>query len=344
MLHNIGISDQDIKRFEIGYAPHGFNSLSRYLSKKGWSEAQMINAGLIRSKRVFDESGGYETKAGDLYNAQVIFPVKTQGEIIGFVGFSVQRGRGTFNRFAYNSVTSDNSIFKADKDFYGLDFAGKSITKNKKATVVDNCFDAITLYLAGVDTTIAVANSSSFENNFSDMQAKKLRRLVGDYSESNMDPASLVDSLGAEIMFVGGVNALNSALDCYYLNQNSNVRVNYCEFVKTPNSDLCDLRKKGDTAIYSLLGGKKPVIEFLVDRTLYQADLRTVKGKADVIKRLSPYLEKMTSRLTQEVYIQQISKRIGVSEQLISYEIGKQIGANKRKIDRPKGKLKAMSR
>lgn len=74
------LSPQTIKKYGLGYSPESWDSLYRFLSSKGFTDSEMIDAWLCARS----------TKTGrlfDLFRGRVMFPIiDLRGNIIGFGG------------------------------------------------------------------------------------------------------------------------------------------------------------------------------------------------------------------------------------------------------------------
>ncbi len=77
-LHKRGLTDQTIKTFNIGYAPNSWDTLTKFLRKRGFTNQEMIDAGLC----VPSQSGCY-----DRFRGRIMFPLTdVRDRIIGFSG------------------------------------------------------------------------------------------------------------------------------------------------------------------------------------------------------------------------------------------------------------------
>lgn len=111
---NRGISNATIKKFGLGYAPDGWDNLLKFLKHKGYSELDMLNAGLI----IKSEKGTFY----DRFRNRVIFPVfDYKGNVIGFGGRVLDDSKPKY----LNSP--ETAIFKKGTNLFGLNFAIKNL-------------------------------------------------------------------------------------------------------------------------------------------------------------------------------------------------------------------------
>src|SRR3990167_4850919 len=79
-LRKRGIEEGSFKDFNIGYALSEWDSLVKYLGRKGYSEEIILESGLAVQRE--NKSGSY-----DRFRKRIIFPIfHINGEIIGFGG------------------------------------------------------------------------------------------------------------------------------------------------------------------------------------------------------------------------------------------------------------------
>ena len=77
-LYKRGLNDSDIRRFGLGAAPKGWNTLLQHLEGQGFEAPLLEKAGLVV---------GREGKFYDMFRGRAIFPIiNAQGRVVGFGG------------------------------------------------------------------------------------------------------------------------------------------------------------------------------------------------------------------------------------------------------------------
>ena len=87
-LHDRGLNDGSIKEFRLGWAGSSWSEASDFLKKKGYSEKEMIDAGLAKK----NDRG----TLSDKFRNRIMFPIAdSAGRVVGFSGriFSIERKR-----------------------------------------------------------------------------------------------------------------------------------------------------------------------------------------------------------------------------------------------------------
>jgi DNA primase len=139
------LNDETIQKFQLGYAPAGWETLYRYLvEQKGFSVQLVEQAGLIRRRK---ES---QVSYYDYFRDRLIIPIHDlQGKVIGFGGRTLSDEQPKY----LNSPESQ--LFIKGKTLFGLDKAKDAISKQDLAVVVEGYFDAIALHAAGINNAVA---------------------------------------------------------------------------------------------------------------------------------------------------------------------------------------------
>lgn len=150
------LSEETIKKFGLGFANKTSNDLTLYLKKKGYTDEQIIQAGLATA----DERYGTHDK---FWN-RVIFPIMDiNHRAIGFGG----RVMGEGNPKYLNSP--ETPVFDKSRNLYGLNFA-RTARKNN-IILCEGYMDVIALHQAGFNQAVA-----SLGTAFTAGQANLLRR------------------------------------------------------------------------------------------------------------------------------------------------------------------------
>ncbi|MGK7956676.1 MAG: DNA primase, partial [Crocosphaera sp.] len=158
------LTNETIQKFNLGYAPGGWETLYRYLvEQKRYPLALVEQAGLIKPRK---KGNGYY----DTFRDRLMIPIKDiQGRVIAFGGRSLTDEEPKY----LNSP--ETPLFNKGKTLFALDIAKNSIRSFDKVIVVEGYFDAIALHEAGIMNTVA-----SLGTAFSESQLKQLLR----YTES----------------------------------------------------------------------------------------------------------------------------------------------------------------
>ena len=142
-LYKRGMDDNNIKKFKFGYAPNSFNALMDFLKQNGVSEEKMLLAGVIARNK-------YE-KFYDKFINRLMIPVFSKtGKVIAFTGRSLDKE--TMPKYMNSPETL---IYHKSDVLFNYFFAKEQISKKKYAILVEGNFDAINLFINGVENVVA---------------------------------------------------------------------------------------------------------------------------------------------------------------------------------------------
>jgi DNA primase len=152
------VEAKTITNFGIGYAPDAWNKLTDHLKKNGFTEKEIIEAGLASKSK-----GGVIDK----FRNRVMFPIiDTRGRVIGFGGRALKDDDVKYMN------SPETCVYKKNKSLFGINIAKN--TAEHFSIVVEGYMDCITLHQAGFTNTIA-----SLGTALTDSQAKMIKRMFG---------------------------------------------------------------------------------------------------------------------------------------------------------------------
>ncbi len=137
-----GLNEQTVKSFKLGYAPSGWNNLTKELERHGFDGELGLKAGLLASK----SANNYY----DIFRERVIFPIENgQGETIGFGGRLLKEGDPRYLN------TPETVLFTKGDVLYGLAQALPAIRRNKEVLLVEGYLDVVLLHQHELNNTVA---------------------------------------------------------------------------------------------------------------------------------------------------------------------------------------------
>ena len=154
------ITNDDMVRFELGWAPSSWDSLSRYLHTLGLTDGQIIESGLA----AMGTRGIY-----DRFRGRIMFPIYSlTGRIVGFGG-RILDGDG-----AKYLNSPESALFNKRNNLYLMNKAKGPIREKGHAILVEGYMDAIRCHLAGYTNTVA-----SLGTSLTEAQALLIKRMAG---------------------------------------------------------------------------------------------------------------------------------------------------------------------
>ena len=158
-----GFDQASWDQFGVGYSPSGWDGLRNELRSKGFTEEEMIAAGLA----VSGQRGAY-----DRFRDRVMWPIRdSSGDTIGFGARKLteaDQGPKYLN-------TPETPIYRKSQVLYGIDLARREMAKQQQAVVVEGYTDVMACHLAGITTAVATCGTA-----FGADHVKMLRRILMD--------------------------------------------------------------------------------------------------------------------------------------------------------------------
>ena len=155
-LYHRGLNDGDIRRFGLGAAPKGWNSLLNYLEKQGYEAELLEKAGLVVLK---------DGRSYDMFRNRVMFPIiNAQGRVLGFGG----RAMGDAQPKYLN--TAETPIFNKRRGLYALNMAQKERSIGH-LVLVEGYMDTVSLRKHGIAGVVATLGTALTEE-----QARLMKR------------------------------------------------------------------------------------------------------------------------------------------------------------------------
>lgn len=269
-LSERGITDDVIKRFNIGLAPEENDFIFKNLSNK-FDEEVMANSGLFHfsNNRVFDA-----------FTNRIMFPITNEyGQTIGFSGRKWQENDDSKAKYINTSATT---IFDKSYELWNLDKAKPTISKRREVYLMEGFMDVIAAHKAGINNVVASMGTALTEKH-----VRRLKQIAKKF-------VLVYDGDSA------GQNAIYKALN---LVGESDVQI-----VKVPEGLDPDEYSKtyGLTGLSALMEtGRIQPIEFLID-FLRPENLANLQVQLDFIEQIAPMIAKLQSITAQDAYIRKL--------------------------------------
>ena len=146
-LHDRGLSDDIIKKFQVGFAINQWDQLVNYFDKKKIKKEYLIKSGLVSST----DKGTF-----DRFRSRIMFPIfHVGGKTIAFGGRAFKS-----NDSAKYLNSPETMLYKKSNVFYGLNASRDAIRKKEYAILVEGYTDFLQLYQAGFENTISVSGTA----------------------------------------------------------------------------------------------------------------------------------------------------------------------------------------
>lgn len=279
---------KDVPRtWKLGFA-EGHGTLVRYLSSKGYSAREMVDANVA----VQYDNGPLK----DRFFNRIMFPIHDdQGECIAFGGRVIGSGEPKY----LNS--QETPLFHKSRILYGLDQAKPHITQAGEAIVVEGYTDVIALHKAGIGQAVATLGTALTTQHLRALARHATRRVVYLFDGDEAGRRATDRALG----FIDESMTPEAGV--------SRVELYACTL--PDNLDPADfVEHRGVEALRAELAAAQPLLAFGIDRHIARFDISTPEGRtaafADALALLAP----IKSSLLAKEYAVHIAGRLRIRE------------------------------
>jgi len=273
------------RKFGCGFAPSGWDKLTKHLISKGFEFKELEAAGLSREGR---------RGPMDRFHRRLLWPIRTaSGEI---VGFGARRIFDDDQMEAKYVNTPETVLYKKSNVLFGIDLAKRDIAKGHQAVVVEGYTDVMAMHLAGVTTAVASCGTA-----FGDEHLSMLRRLMMDDK-----------FFRGELIYVFDGDAAGRAAALKAFAGEQNLAGQSFVAVAADGMDPCDLRlAQGDGALRDLVARRTPLFEFAIRTALSEHDLDLAEGRVAALRRCVPMVAQIKDPTLRDEYARQLAGWVG---------------------------------
>jgi DNA primase len=299
-LHRRGFSDETIGKFQLGWAPEGWDQMTKMLqARRNVALPELAEVGLTSARP--NGRGSY-----DKFRARVIFPIRdATGAAVGIGGRVLPGDAHDSNAPKYlNSPAT--ALFDKSRTLYLIERARNEIRRGDQAVLVEGYTDALMAHQAGFENVVASLGTALTPAQVA-LIARYAREIVLAY---DVDPAGQhAGSIGGAELFrlIGALAAEETGVEI------TRVRVARLPEGKDPDEVIRDQPDLWREAIRTA----QPIIEFLIDYYATSFDVRRPEGKRKAVAALIPLLREIRDPVVRDGYLQTLARRTGVEERVL---------------------------
>ncbi len=283
-----------VRKFGIGFAKDD-NGLYKFLKEKGYKEQDLIASGLVG-----------KSQSGVLYDKfknRLMFPIfDIRGRVVAFGGRTLVSNEEQKEKHIPKYVNSpENLAYTKGKHLYGLNLAKKNASKLKKILVVEGYMDVVSPVSKGVTNVVASLGTALTEN-----QGKLLRNYTDEVILS-------YDSDDA------GQNAIMRGIDVL---QNLGVTCKVLQMSGAKDPDEFVL-KYGPEKFNQLIDNSITAVEYKILNLKKNYNLNDTSEKIRFLNKMAEILSKLPNNIERDIYIEKLSKEVGVGKEALVAEVEK---------------------
>ncbi|HEV8087939.1 MAG TPA: DNA primase, partial [Actinomycetota bacterium] len=291
-----GITPESIETFEIGYAP-GYSDflLRRLAGNRDLSSEILLEAGLA--------SRGEDGTVRDRFRGRLTFPIQDlQGRHIGF-GARVLPSDARAGEQAKYLNTAETPIYRKHEVLYNMHRARQAVAKTGDVFVVEGYTDVIGLAQAGIANVVATCGTALGERHFEQLSRFATRAILSfDSDEAGARAAERAFGFQERYPITAVVLIMPDGLDP-------------ADFVA----------KHGADAVSAAAASARPLVEYMVRRTVERHDLGTIEGRSAAVADALPILERLNDPIRRSEYEGLLADLAGVSHASVAQSLARDL-------------------
>ena len=292
-----GLSDSTIRRFGLGYAPNSFRDTRDHMRQLGYSDDELIEAGLIRRH----EKG----HTYDVFRNRVMVPIfDLRGNVIAFGG----RNMGDEKPKYLNSP--ETLAYKKSRTLFAMNIAKRA--QSRKYILCEGYMDVISMHQAGFSTAVAGCGTALTSEQV---------KILSEYAD---EVVLCYDSDEA------GQKATARALSLF---ANSPVKVSVLNIPDAKDPDEF-IQKYGRERFEMLVNGSASAIEYALVKAKKPYDITTPDGRLGYIRDAVGVLAGPLSVTEREVYAGRLAEETDVTKQAILAQVNAAVRARARRSEK----------
>ncbi len=303
-LHHRGLSDLTLEAFGVGLAPAGWDGGIGYFRSKGYTDAELQEAGLAAER----EGGGLR----DRFHNRIMIPIRdASGKLCGFGARIVNpEDQPKF----INSAQSP--LFDKGRLLYGLDRAARAIRAASQAVLVEGYLDVMAAHQAGFENVISPMGTALTESQLRLLKRFTKRIVLALDPDSAGNAATLRGlELARDAMDREGEAAFDArGLIRYESRLQADLRV----ATLPPGKDPDDVVLESAEEWRRIVAEAQPVVLHVLHTLIEGQNLNDPKVKAMIAARMLPLIEDVGDKVERDAYRQQVARTLRVDEQALA--------------------------
>ena len=303
-LERRGLQPATIETFGLGYAPDSYSAAVHYFTAKGYSQQELVDAGLVTERQGGD--GVY-----DRFRHRVMFPIRNMSG--GMAGFGARILRSEDVPKFLNSPQTP--VFDKGRLLYGLDQARKPVRAQDQVVIVEGYLDVIVLHQAGFTNTVSPMGTALTEDQLRTLK-RFTRRIV----------LALDADAAGEKATLRGLELARQAMDRtdelvfdprglirHEARLQADVRITTIPEGMDPDEVV--LRSPDEWR--KILEAAQPIVIHVMETLARSRNLEDPKAKSEIAAQVLPLIEDVPSGVEREDYRQRLARLLRIDERAL---------------------------
>jgi DNA primase len=281
------VTPEVIKEFRLGFSPDAWETLKNYLLDKGYTEKELVEAGLIIEK---EEGGSY-----DRFRNRLMFPIcDIQGRVTGL-------GARVLDESLPKYINShQTSVFDKSSILYGVDKAKSAIRRKNLVIIVEGYMDVLTAHQHGWQNVVG-----SMGTSLTGKQVGGIKRLTG-----NITLALDADLAGEEA-------TLRGEAILAYSNAEANV------ILLPPGKDPDEVISEDPALWEKVVEQAMPIMDFAFQSVISKIDINRARDKSLAVQKLLPSIREIKDPAQRFHYVDKLARALKIDRSSLEVALQK---------------------
>ena len=274
VFYKRNLNRETLKTFKIGYSPSAGTALTEALKKRGFTEKELDDAGLLNRYKK------------DLFKNRMMIPFfDTDGSIIGYTARVIDKGEPKYLN------TPETILFNKSRFIFGLYQAKDAIRHSGFVVIVEGNMDVISSHQAGVKEAVATSGTAMTEQHL-----KILSRLTSDIRLAYDGDAAGVKATERAVELAGNLGIDLTIISNYH-------------GAKDPD----ELIQKDPALWQAAVEERIPAVDWLLNKYAETLNLNQAPDKRKYSDLALHLLTFVKDEIERETYEQKIAQKLGVT-------------------------------
>ena len=276
-----GLDGETAKRYLIGYAPGGWDTVLKKFGGSDERHERLLKAGLILENE--------QSRSYDRFRDRVVFPIRdSRGRVVGFGGRIIDEGEPKY----LNSP--ETPVFHKGRELYGLFEMRQALRQLDHVLVVEGYMDVVALAHHGILNAVATLGTAT--------TADHLRRLF----RTTQEVVFCFDGDRA------GRDAAWRALQIGLAEMRDGRQLRFLFLPDGQDPDSL-VQSEGADGLQQRLSDSMALSEYLLTELKAQTDMGTVDGRARLAELARPLLSRLPEGVYRELLLDRIAAEVGLT-------------------------------
>jgi DNA primase len=275
-LRNRGFDGDAARRFQLGWAPDDWDTLSGHLQQRGFSREDIEGAGLAFVNRA--------NRLQDQFRSRLMFPIyDARGEPAGFGGRTLGDDQPKYKN------SPETPIYQKSRLLYGLNWAKGEIVARGDVIICEGYTDVMGFALAGAPNAVATCGTALADDHFRVL--KNLARRV-------------------TLAYDADAAGQGAAERWYRWEQEYEIQLRVADLPL--GQDPGDLWQHDRPRLLLALEHAEPFLQFRLDRAIAAADLATIEGRARTATTAATIIAEHPNDLVRDQYVMKLAGALDI--------------------------------